>query len=247
MTPAPAALYPILLRNRSESPSKRGSSSQTLTHSFASSPEPGTPVMISEADSAGGLETTGYLIRLVYGGKVAAQDIGVLLRDRGSLPILPAPLVPKRKDLWPFYAPKVVPGTRVRLLSSGKIGLVEKWLPEKRMWGVRMADSSRKACRADTVLAIVGQLAPKQKVTVAEQILVLADPDDPEDFDLVVKPGTRGIITELDEDGGLYVEFESKPGEALPINSEDFGKLRFFHRGVWAVFDDTILQDNSNS
>merc|ERR1711902_203282 len=59
----------------------RQSSEPTLA-----SGEPVTPVLKGTEIGTSGLFTTGYMIRLTHGGKVASQDKGVLIRDRGSLP-----------------------------------------------------------------------------------------------------------------------------------------------------------------
>merc|ERR1712048_739858 len=105
------------------------------------------------------------------------------------------------------------------------MGIVEKWLPEMEMWGVSFSDLPQEAYREDDSEAMCEHVAPGVKVTVAERIEILADPDDPGDCDRVVERDTRGVIRELDADGDMYIEFESRPGEALPIDKDGVSKL----------------------
>eukprot|EP00928_Gymnodinium_smaydae_P071555 TRINITY_DN55102_c0_g1_i1.p1 TRINITY_DN55102_c0_g1~~TRINITY_DN55102_c0_g1_i1.p1 ORF type:complete len:179 (+),score=27.05 TRINITY_DN55102_c0_g1_i1:66-539(+) len=137
---------------------------------------------------------------------------------------------------WPSDPPKLIVGARVCILSSGSFGVAVQPSSEASHWIIRADDGTQNTCRDDDLEAICSQLANGCKVNVVERLEMLADPDDPDDYDIVVERGTRGVVSDLDADGDVYIEFESRPGEAVPLGPDFFWMLRFFCGGVWTRY-----------
>mmetsp|Transcript_624 Transcript_624/g.1282 ORF Transcript_624/g.1282 Transcript_624/m.1282 type:complete len:229 (+) Transcript_624:96-782(+) len=212
--------------------------------------------------------STGFLIRLSLGGKVALQDYRPLTSDGKGQPNSSSPHKHKVGDCtssrladgspmnkpslavpseWPPLETHLTTGLTVRLSSSGRIGVVDKWLPEKKMWGVKLLCSgSKKAVKEEKLEVVIPRINRGQLVHVARELRISEDTD-PEDIensddapvDITLEIGTHGVVVDLeDEDGSCYVEFASHPGEAINIDEEHFHHLLFYDQqvGVWAKF-----------
>lgn len=202
---------------------------------------------------AGFLASTGYLIRLAHNNKLLPQDKGVLLGDRGSLPIIPQVPPPKRnavspKPVWPLDVPRMCVGAHVRI-GANKLGIVDKWLPVKSKWAVTLASGEKKAYAEGSMQAISTRISRRQKVKVLDAVVISADPEDINDQDVTLACGTRGIITAVDEDdGGAYMEFECLPGSEVPIEGDSFDKFQFYDEelGIWTYFHECIQAQPGN-